>query len=544
MTAGTRPDDCAEDASLLAEIIDQMPAGVIVKDEDGALLFANAAAWRSGLEAHVDDHVASPLGGDEVEASGRTFLTVQKPLVRDERALSLSVFLDITERKRSEDQLVRRAHYDDLTGLPNRTLFEQRVAQALTRTDACFAFVVLDIDGFKQINDHYGRELGDSFLVKASERIRRVVGEGDVLARAGADEFLLMLREADLDRIDALAEALRDPFILDGFEIFSSASIGVALFPEHGADFETLRRNADRAMGQIKRAGAGGAALFRQEWHETETERVLAEQRLRLAIKDRLFRCAFQPKVDIATEEVYGVEALVRLIDEDGEAHGPGAFIPLATELGLMDEVTHLILEEATASIDAITEAFGARATISVNIPAKQAADLDFMGSVADLLERSGSPERFVVEVTEDAFVAKNRFQSQIVPMLRQIGVRVSIDDFGTGYSSLSALADITADELKVDRSFITKIHERPRSQIVLRAIESLGAALGMTVIAEGVESFEELLYLKSSTRIRYVQGFYYARPLMFDEPAPKRRTEGRTAGRAPQRRVASRRSR
>lgn len=161
-----------------------------------------------------------------------------------------------------------------------------------------------------------------------------------------------------------------------------------------------------------------------------------------------------------------------------------------------------------------IDEAFGPQTTISVNVAAKQATNLHFMSSFAQALEQTGRAERFMVEVTEDAFLAKNQFQSDILPLLRRLGVRVSIDDFGTGYSSLSALADITADEIKIDRAFITAIHKRPRSQNVLKAIESLSAALGMTVVAEGIETFEELAYLQAATRIRYAQGFYFSKPI------------------------------
>jgi diguanylate cyclase (GGDEF)-like protein len=533
-------------------------AGATALERAGAtLIFANAAARACGLETGLAEAAAPADAGEaafEVETGGRTFLAARHCFARGEDSLSLSVFVDITDRKRIESELVRRAHYDELTGLPNETLFQERVERAAAHAQAHFALVVIDIDSFKQINDHYGHAVGDAFLVKAGERIRRLIRESDALARIGGDEFLLMLHPLGYDDelagiVEALVAALKEPFIVDGLEIFASASIGVASFPENGRDYETLRRNADRAVEQVRRDAPGGAALFQQELHDTETERVLAEQRLRLAIKDRCFRCAFQPKVDINTEEVYGVEALVRLIGEDGEVHGPGSFIPLATELRLMDDVTYLIVREAIDSLDAVTEAFGPQTTISVNVPARQASDVDFMRSLADMIAQSGCPQRFVVEVTEDAFVAKNRFQSQIVPMLRQIGVGVSIDDFGTGYSSLSALADITADELKVDRSFITRIHERPRSQIVLRAIESLGAALGMTVIAEGVETYEELLYLKSATRIRYVQGYYFARPVLFDAPSPGRRQSGEgrfaAAGRgSPHRRVPGRRGR
>jgi cyclic di-GMP phosphodiesterase Gmr len=244
------------------------------------------------------------------------------------------------------------------------------------------------------------------------------------------------------------------------------------------------------------------------------TARMEREQRLRLAIRDRQFYCAFQPKVDIRTQEVIGLEALVRWRDSNGDIQGPSEFVSLAVELGLIDQITHMVLDETVAAMGHIDEAFGPHTTISLNVAAKQATNLGFMLSFVQALEKTGRAERFMIELTEDAFLAKNQFQREILPLLRRLGVRVSIDDFGTGYSSLSALADITADEIKIDRSFITGIHKRPRSQNVLKAIESLSGALGMTVVAEGIETFEELAYLQAATRIRYAQGFYFSKPL------------------------------
>ena len=199
----------------------------------------------------------------------------------------------------------------------------------------------------------------------------------------------------------------------------------------------------------------------------------------------------------------------------------PSTFINLAVELGLIDELTHLVLAEIVKSIDLINETFGPDTTISINVAAKQAGNPEFMRPFAQALEATGFPKRFMVEVTEDAFVAKTHFQDEILPIFRQLGVGISIDDFGIGYSSLSALADITADEIKIDRSFITDIHKRPRSQGILRAIESLSEALGMTVVAEGIETFEELAYLQAATKIRYAQGYYFSRPIFLEELKP-----------------------
>jgi c-di-GMP phosphodiesterase Gmr len=271
-------------------------------------------------------------------------------------------------------------------------------------------------------------------------------------------------------------------------------------------------------MYRAKNEAKGTAILFDSGMEREALARMETEQALRQAILDRRFCCAFQPKVDIRTKEIKGIEALVRLRNDNGVIHAPGTFINLAVELGLIDEITHLVLEEIVKSIDLIDDAFGAGANISINVAAKQAGNSEFMISFAKAIAATGYPERFVIEVTEDAFVAGTQFQTEILPTFQRIGVKVSIDDFGIGYSSLSALADIAADEIKIDRSFITDIHKRPRSQGILKAIESLSAALGMTVIAEGVETFEELAYLQAATTIRYVQGYYFSKPIFLEE--------------------------
>jgi EAL domain-containing protein (putative c-di-GMP-specific phosphodiesterase class I) len=270
-------------------------------------------------------------------------------------------------------------------------------------------------------------------------------------------------------------------------------------------------------MYRAKHVAKGDAVFFDLNMGRAMTAQMELEQRLRLAIRDRRFCCAFQPKVDIYTEQVVGVETLVRWRDDDGEIQPPGEFIGLAVELGLINPITNFVMAEAVSSMDRIDAAFGEGTTVSINVAAKQANDLEFMELFTQALRDSGHAERIIIELTEEAFISKGEFQTKILPILREIGARVSIDDFGTGYSSLSALADITADEIKIDRSFISAIHERPRNQSVLRAIESLGHALGMTIVAEGVETYEELAYLHAATRIRYAQGFYYARPLYLD---------------------------
>jgi predicted signal transduction protein with EAL and GGDEF domain len=314
---------------------------------------------------------------------------------------------------------------------------------------------------------------------------------------------------------------MKAPFFIDDSEIFASTSIGVSLYPEHGCSYDVLRQNADIAMYRVKNSGRGAAAFFDSSMEREAQARTKVEQSLRLAILEKRFCCAFQPKVDIRTKEVKGIEALVRLKDDEGVIQAPGTFINLAVELGLIDELTHLVLAEIVKSIDLINETFGHDTTISINVAAKQAGNPEFMRPFAQAIEATGFPKRFMVEVTEDAFVTKTHFQDEILPIFRKLGVGISIDDFGIGYSSLSALADITADEIKIDRSFITDIHKRPRSQGILRAIESLSEALGMTVIAEGIETFEELAYLQAATKIRYAQGYYFSKPIFLEDLKP-----------------------
>ena len=549
-TAATATDgEPAVDTELdiLRDVLRMLPAGVTVQDEHGRFLLVNdAAAIQLGMTADAAAESAESSQrretGLEVLRSGRAavveecvthsgpkqvFLTAHRPVRIADRDLLLSSSADVSGQKAAEDHLFRSAYYDELTDLPNRRVIEHRANSLLQReVQGRFALAFLDIDNFKHINDYYGHAIGDALLVDFARRLGLDLRESDMLARISGDEFLLLLNpvqsEAEVaEYIQVTQQRLKAPFFIDGSEIFASTSIGVSLYPEHGRSYDVLRQNADIAMYRVKNDGKGAAAFFDASMEREALARMKIEQSLRLAILEKRFCCAFQPKVDIRTQDIKGIEALVRLRDDGGVIQAPGTFVNLAVELGLIDELTHLVLAEIVKSIDLINETFGHEATISINVAAKQAGNSEFMHSFAEALEATGFPRRFMIEVTEDAFVAKSHFQDEILPIFRRLGVGISIDDFGIGYSSLSALADITADEIKIDRSFITDIHKRPRSQGILRAIESLSEALGMTVIAEGIESFEELAYLQAATRIRYAQGYYFSRPIFLEELKP-----------------------
>jgi cyclic di-GMP phosphodiesterase Gmr len=561
----------AAELSFFKDVLKHLPAGVTVQDAHGRLLLVNDAAARQlGMDGPApaasvlldqrSENVVDLLqtGRESVTEEcvddgekRQVLLTSHRPVRIGGRDLLLSSSADISEQKAFEDQLFRSAYYDELTGLPARRVIEHRVNGLMRRSDegSKFALAFLDIDNFKHINDYYGHGIGDQLLGELAKRLGRELRDTDMLSRISGDEFLLLLAPVQslaevAEFFESALQRLNAPFFIDGSEIFASTSVGVSLYPDHGESYDTLCQNADLAMYRVKHDGKGKAAFFDISMEHEASARMKVEQSLRLAILEKRFCCAFQTKVDIRTQEIKGIEALVRLRDHEGVIQAPGTFINLAVELGLIDELTHLVLAEIVKSIDAINETFGPTATISINVAAKQAGDAEFMRSFAGALEATGFPKRFMIEVTEDAFVTKTHFQDEILPVFRELGVGISIDDFGTGYSSLSALADITADEIKIDRSFITDIHKRPRSQGILRAIESLSEALGMTVIAEGLESYEELAYLQAATRIRYAQGYYFSRPIFLEElkmttPAASEARASMTSRAAPEGRSA-----
>jgi cyclic di-GMP phosphodiesterase Gmr len=554
---------------LLARIIDELPISLTVQDDAGRFMFANApAAADVGMPAEdligssPADFLSEPDAASRREweqnlirqnktvtaetnvsdrNGQRTLMISHKPVRFRDRTFLISSSIDITERKQVERELLERSHIDKLTGLPDRVLVQECVERAIQDGDDSrrLALAFIDLDNFKYINDYYSHAVGDELLVKIGRRIVDRLRPGDMLARISGDEFLMLLDPFDSEEeirstIVQVLHDLKQPFHIEAFEIFSSCSIGVSIYPDHGRDYDTMRRNADSAMYQAKHEAKGDAIFFDLNMAQAVVARTRAEQRLRLAIRDRNFCCAFQPKVDIRNQQVVGFETLVRWRDEDGEIHPPSEFIGLAVELSLIDSITNFVLVEALDSIDRLDAAFGAETSISINVAAKQAENPDFMKSLAQTLRDSNRADRVIVELTEEAFVAKGLFRTHSLPMLREMGVRVSIDDFGTGYSSLSALADITADEIKIDRSFISGIHERPRNQSVLRAIESLAHALGMSIVAEGVETFEELAFLQAATRIRLVQGFYFAKPFYLEDMSDAAQvfTRGRDAAR------------
>jgi cyclic di-GMP phosphodiesterase Gmr len=546
-------------ADLLNEVVNVLPVGVSVQDEQGRLLLVNdaAAAAYGGPAASLRGMTPFGLPGlpgtpaeqrrehrerirdaaprsvehtVDMGSTCHTLLTTYKPVRIFDEALLVTASLDISDRKSFENELARRAFHDQLTGLPNRALMAEIVETTLrTMTrGGMFALAFIDLDNFKQVNDYYSHAHGDALLCAVAERIQRNVRPGDTLARISGDEFLLLFNPIDTTEdleplVERIVEALKQPFFIEGHELLTSASLGASIYPLHGDTYEQLRRCADSAMYRAKRDRKGSVSYFNASMGDALTARMELEQRLRAAIRERRFKAAFQPKVSLQSGEVVGFEALVRWVEADGKIHMPGSFIELSSELGLLDDITFFVLEDVAASLPTLVEAHGAAVTVSINIGARQAGDTAFMSAFAERLAVLDIARHIILELTEDALVATARFQRQVLPELRRLGVRVSIDDFGTGYSSLSTLADITADEVKVDRAFITAIHQRVRSQGILKAIVSLCSALDVTIVAEGVECEEELAYLRSHTSIQLAQGYYFGKPQFIEALAAVR---------------------
>ncbi|KKC37262.1 diguanylate cyclase [Devosia epidermidihirudinis] len=425
----------------------------------------------------------------------------------------------------SQSALAHRVNHDQLTGLANRAYVQELVDKRLsTKKDGeRLALAFIDLDDFKRVNDFYGHAVGDALLCGVAERIQSQLRMTDILGRISGDEFVLVLdpfverREISV-LVNRVRDLLKKPFAIEGLSVKCSGSVGVAIFPTHGRDYETLRRNADAAMYSTKSTAKGNVTYFSKAMGQQMDERMSLEERLRNGFAERQFRCVLQAKVDMGTRRVVGFETLARWVDSEGVVHPPATFLQPAGELGLLDGITGMLLDELIQKLPTLNKTFGRDMRYSVNVSAAQASRPGFMRSIVRQVQSSGSAGNFMLELTEESLITASVFQTQTLPMMREAGVGISIDDFGTGYSSLSTLADITADELKIDRSFISSIHLRPRSQSILRAIESLGAALGIYLVAEGVETEEELHFLQDNTAITLGQGYLFHRPEFIDD--------------------------
>jgi diguanylate cyclase (GGDEF)-like protein/PAS domain S-box-containing protein len=433
----------------------------------------------------------------------------------------IGMIQDITERKRMEGQLLRQAFQDELTGLANRVLFRDRLRHALDRRDrhACrVAVILLDIDGFKRVNDSLGHAVGDELLQIVGRRIASTVRTGETVARLGGDEFAVVIEEiGDRDDPQVLADRLlmllRMPMRVGGREVVVGVSIGIAI-AEATDDEDTVLRNADTAMYAAKASGKACVRRFDPSMHRDAMEWLELESDVRLAIDRRELRLEFQPLVRIDSGRVKGFEALVRWQHPARGYVTPGVFLPIAEETGLIVPLGRWVLLEACLQATQWTTAGDEPPSVSVNLAAKQLDSELLVDDVRAALEASGlDPARLILEITESDVVREPDVVLAKLNALKALGVRLAIDDFGTGYSSLSHLQFFPVDELKIDRSFIHRIANGDREAAFVRTIVSLAKSLEVEVVAEGIEEPAQLQYLRT-VGCDIGQGYLFSRPL------------------------------
>ncbi len=422
--------------------------------------------------------------------------------------------------RRQMEEIQRRAHYDELTGLPNRTLFRLQVGAALSDGDA--VVLLLDVDHFKEVNDALGHELGDELLQGIGGRLAGLCDE-ETVARLGGDEFAVLLPHASAELASAFAarihDALEQPFELGGFQLEVAASVGIAVFGEHGEDADALLQHADVAMYLAKGAHAG-TAVYSAEQDTNDAERLALAGELRRAIEREELVVHYQPKAELATGRIVGVEALVRWIHPERGFIPPDAFIPLAERTGLIKPLSRYVLR---AAIDqcAAWAAEGIDLHVAVNLTIPDLLDLELPDRIAAMLADAGVPaDRLELEVTESTILADPFRVRGVIDRLNELGVGFAIDDLGTGYSSLAYLKQLPVQTIKIDRSFVMDMLESESDAAIVRSTIDLARNLGLRVVAEGVET-EAMWDLLREQGCTLAQGYLISKPARPEELAP-----------------------
>jgi len=433
----------------------------------------------------------------------------------------LGVAVDVTARRRSEQRLAHLAFHDPLTGLANRRALEEQLTRELARArreGGTVAALYIDLDNFKLVNDSLGHAAGDQVLVEVAKRVRDVTRGGDVLARLGGDELVLLrpgqdngAKETAKVTAAKVLTALDASLVVEGAEFQVGASIGIALGPRHGADAATLLKHADVAMYEAKRAGRDTYAVY-SEGEPDARGKLTLTARLRRALARDEFRLAYQPVHGLHGGGFMGVEALLRWDDPEHGLVAPGDFVPLAEETGLITRIGAWVLEAACRQLAAWNAAHGAQLVVGINTSPRELRDPGYVHRVETALDRHGlPPEQLLIEVTESAMHASDRVVAA-VSELHALGVRLALDDFGTEHASLSRLRALPVGVLKIDRSFLRDVPGDPQAAAVERAIAMLGAGLDMQVVAEGIETEAQLRFVEEAG-CTFGQGFLLARP-------------------------------
>ncbi|QJD88474.1 EAL domain-containing protein [Cohnella herbarum] len=459
-----------------------------------------------------------------VHKQGRSIdLNIQtSPLVRRNKTIGILVFIqDISDRKRSLERIRYMAYYDDMTGLPNRRYFSNRLDEKLkaarenaTRIAVCY----LDVDHFKLVNASFGRDFGDMLLLQIAERLSRSLTEPGDLARMEGDEFAAcfdrLAGDGDVKRrLDELMSVLVEPFELNGVPVYITVSIGVAVCDDGSEDAATLLKRADTALHRVKENGKNDYMLHHGDMDHIALHKLTIQHEMRRALLNKEFLLYYQPQYDLASSQIVGMEALVRWNHPERGLVSPGEFIPAAEESGIIVPLGDWVIEEACKQNKAWQDAGMPKIPVSVNLSMRQFSQRNLTDKVNEILQQTGLESRYLeLEITESMTMDVER-ASQCLKELTDLGVNISIDDFGTGYSSFHYLKNLPIARLKIDRSFVRDIQQDPNDAAIVAAIIAMAHNLQLQVIAEGVETEKQVLFLRSH-RCDEMQGYFGSPPL------------------------------
>lgn len=463
---------------------------------------------RDGSESSIEDS-AAPIHNRDGRVSG-----------------AVIVFHDVSESRAMAARMSHLAHHDFLTGLPNRALLTERLSQAIglaRRRHKQVALLFLDVDYFKHINDSLGHRIGDLLLQALAERLIACVRTTDTVCRQGGDEFVILLSEVEhIDDATRVAEKLLQVFslpqLIDGHELHVTLSIGISVYPDDGDNAEAVMQNADTAMYHAKARGRNNCQLFRPEMNTRAVQRQFIESGLRRALKQGEFLLYYQPKIDLHSGTMTGAEALIRWQDPQLGLMQPAQFVPIAEESGLIVPIGRWVMREACRQLKAWQDAGLLAVPVSVNISAVEFRHKSFLEGVALILSETGlSPELLELELTESILMQDAEASALVLTALKRMGMQLAIDDFGTGYSSLSYLKRFPIDTLKIDQSFVHDVATDADDATIVSAMIGMGRSLKQRVVAEGVETLEQLAFLRAH-QCHDGQGFQFSQPLCAED--------------------------
>ena len=499
---------------LVPRVLEQTPDTVVVMISGQQTIDVAIESMRAG----AFDYITKPLDIRQVHAAARRALEHHE-LLREKRRYE-NHLEDLVKARTAEVEHL--AYYDRLTDLPNRILFADRCAQALAiaqRNHHQTGILLVSLDRFKKINDTLGHDAGDVVLTEAAARLRNCVGEADTVARSDGDEFAVLMTQASkagelADVSLSIAEAFKPPFQLGRQEVYVTVSIGIGIFPLNGEDHSTILRNAGAALYRAKKQGGNNCQFYAADMNAQALKRLALETSMRRAIENKEFITYYQPLVNLATGEVVGSEALVRWRHPEFGVLLPAKFIGLAEDTGMIVDIGDFVMRTACAQTRAWQDRGYGRLRIAVNVAARHFRQANFLDRVMQILRETRlDPVCLELELTETSIMENPETAAELLAEIRSLGARVAIDDFGTGYSSLSYLKRLPIDTVKLDRSFVNGATSHPDDAALVMAIITLAHNLGLKVIAEGVETDEQMNFLRL-LRCDEAQGYLFSRPM------------------------------